>query len=68
MEKYSLNFDDKIDKQKLEGHNLPCPHFDGFCWPTLKLPYAIVWFLDKKCIIFLTSDVIGRMSKVNNRY
>ena len=68
LEETSLGYVDEIDKIILAIHTLPCFHSDGFCTPTLKHPYTIVWFPEELCLIILISDFIGRMSKVINRY
>ena len=36
---------------------------DGFCKPTVKHPYTIVWFPEEICLVFHVSNFIGRMSK-----
>ena len=43
-EKVSLDYDDKVVKVALEGHTLPCLHFNSFCKPTPRHLYIFVWF------------------------
>ena len=68
LEELSLDYDDKRNKLINEGETPPCLHSDGFCKPTVKHPYTIVWFPEKICLVFHVSKFIGRMSKINDRY
>ena len=52
----------------IDGHTLPCYFADGFCKPTTKTPFTLVWFSDDFCLIFSLQDFIGRMTKIDNRY
>ena len=52
----------------IDGHTLPCYFADGFCKPTTKTPYTLVWFSDDFCLIFTLQDFIGRMTKIEDRY
>ena len=45
----------------IDGHTLPCYFADGFCKPTTKTPFTLVWFNDDYCLIFTLQDFIGRM-------
>ena len=51
-----------------DGHTLPCYFADGFCKPTTKTPFTLVWFNDDYCSIFTLQDFIGRMTKIEDRY
>ena len=48
----------------IDGHTLPCYFADGFCKPTTKTHYTLVWFNDDYCLIFTLQDFIGRMTKL----
>ena len=52
----------------IDGHTLPCYFADGFCKPTTKTPFTLVWFNDDYCLIFTLQDFIGRMTKIEDRY
>ena len=52
----------------IEGHNLPCYFADGFCKPTTKTPFTLVWFINDFCFIFTQQDFIGRLTKIEDRY
>ena len=52
----------------IDGHTLPCYFADGFCKPTTKTPFTLVWFSDDFCLIFTLQDFIGRMTKIDDRY
>ena len=41
---------------------------DGFCKPTPKTPFTLVWFIDDFCLNFTLQDFPGRMTKIENRY
>ena len=62
-----LTYDDK-DAMIIDGHTLPCCFADGFCKPTTKTPFTLVWFSDDCCLMFTFQDFIGRMTKIENRY
>ena len=32
--------------------DIPCYFADGFCKPTTKTPFTLVWFSDDFCLIF----------------
>ena len=68
IEEIYLHYDNKLDKQILEGPTLPCLHSDGFFKATLKHPKTIVRFSEEICLTVLILDFIGRLSKVKNRY
>ena len=63
-----MDYDDKLDILNFETHIIACLHSDGFCKPTLKCPYNIVWLPDKICLIHHIFDFIGKMSKLHNHY
>ena len=52
----------------IEGHTLPCYFAGGFCKPTTKTPFILVWFSDDFRITFTLQDFIGRMTKIQDRY
>ena len=51
-----------------DGHTLPCYFAHGFCKPTKKTHFTLVWFSDNFCLIFTLQDFVGRMTNVNDRY
>ena len=63
-----LTYDDTKNVMNIDGHNLPCNFADGFCKPTTKTPFTLVWFSDDFCLIFTLQDFIGRMTKLEDRY
>ena len=52
----------------IDGHTSPCYFADGFCKPTTKTPFTLVWFSDEFCLIYTLQDFIGRMTKLQDRY
>ena len=52
----------------IDGHTLPCYFAEGFCKPTTKTPFILVWFNDDYCLIFTLQDFIGRMTQIEDRY
>ena len=63
-----LTYDDTSNDMIIVGHTLPCYFADGFCKPTTKTPFTLVWFNDVYCLIFTSQDFIGRMTKIEDRY
>ena len=63
-----LTYDDTQNFMIIDGHTLPCYFADGFCKPTTKTPFTLVWFSDDFCLIFTLQDFIGRMTKIDDRY
>ena len=63
-----LTYDDTQNVMIIDGHTLPCYFADGFCKPTTKTPFTLVWFSDDFCLIFTLQDFIGRMTKIDDRY
>ena len=63
-----LTYDDTSNDMIIDGHTLPCYFADGFCKPTTKTPFTLVWFNDDYCLIFTLQDFIGRMTKIGDRY
>ena len=63
-----LTYDDTSNDMIIDGHTLPCYFADGFCKPTTKTPFTLVWFNDDYCLIFTLQDFIGRMTKIEDRY
>ena len=66
-EDISLDYDNELDKLILESHTFYV-YTDGVCKPTWNHPLTVVCFLEEKCSINHISDIIGRVSSVNNRY
>ena len=52
----------------IDGHTLPCYFAEGFCKPTTKTPFTLVWFNDDFCLIFTLQDFLGRMTKLEDRF
>ena len=63
-----LTYDDTSNDMIIDGHTLPCYFADGFCKPTTKTPFTLVWFNDDYCLIFTLQDFIGPMTKIEDRY
>ena len=63
-----LTYDDTQNVMIIDGHTLPCYFADGFCKPTTKTPFTLVWFSDDFCLNFTLQDFIGRMTKIEDRY
>ena len=63
-----LTYDDTANVMIIDGHTLPCYFADGFCKPTTKTPFTLVWFNDDFCSIFTLQDFLGRMTKIEDRY
>ena len=51
-----LTYDDTQNVMIIDGHTLPCYFADGFCKPTTKTHYTLVWFSDDFCLIFTLQD------------
>ena len=51
-----------------DGYMLPCYHSDGFCKPTTRTPYTLIWFDEKFCLIFRLKEFIGKMTRIKDRY
>ena len=52
----------------IDGYTLSCYFSDEFCKPTTKTPLTLIWFSDEFCLIFTLLDLIGRMTKIEDRY
>ena len=52
----------------IDGHTLLGYFADGFCKPTTKTPFTLVWFNDDYYLIFTLQDFIERMTKIEDRY
>ena len=63
-----LTHDDTANVMIRDEHTLPCYFADGFCKPTTKTPFTLVWFNDNFCLIFTLQDFLGRMTKIEDRY
>ena len=61
-------YDDTSNDMVIDGHTIPCYFADGFCKPTTKTPFTLVWSNDDYCLIFTLQDFIGRMTKIEDRY
>ena len=60
--------EDHYFQERLERYTLPCYFADGFCKPTIKTPFTLVWCNDDFCLIFTLQDFLGRMTKIEDRY
>ena len=63
-----LTYDETHNVMINDGHTLPCYFADGFCKPTTKTPYTLVWFGNDFCLRVTLQDFIGRMTKTEDRY
>ena len=63
-----LTYDDTANVIVIDGHTLPCYFADGFCKPTMKTPFTLVWFNDDFCLIFTQQDFLRCMTKIEDRY
>ena len=63
-----LTYDDTENVMIIDGYNLPCYFADGFCKPTTKTPFTLVWFSDDFCLIFTLQDFIGQMTTIDDGY
>ena len=63
-----LTYDVAENVMIIDGHTLPCFFADGFCTPTTKSPFTLVWFSDDFCLIFTLQDFRGRMTKSEDRF
>ena len=63
-----LTFDDTENLMLIDGHALPCYIADGFCKPTTKTPFTLVWFSDDFCLVFTLQGFVRRMTKIDDRY
>ena len=52
----------------IDGHKLPCCFADGFCKPTTKTPFTLVWFSDDLCFFNTLQELIGRMTETEDRF
>ena len=62
-----LTYDDTENLMVINGRALPCYFADGFCKPTAETPFTLVWFIGDFCLIFTLQDIVGRMTKINDR-
>ena len=60
-------YDDTANVMIIDGHTLPCYFAAGFCKPTTKTPFTLVWFNYDYCLIFTLQDFTGRMTKIEDR-
>ena len=47
MTNAETTYDDKNNQMIHDGYMLHCNHSDGFCKPTTKTPYTLIWFDEK---------------------
>ena len=66
--KAEIPYDDKNNQMIHDGYMLPCYHSDGFCKPTRRTPYTLLWFVEKFCLFFRLQEFIGRMTRIKDRY
>ena len=66
--KAEITCDDKNNQMINDGYMLPCHHSDGFCKPTTRTPFTLIWFDEKLCLIFRLQEFIGRMTRIEDRY
>ena len=62
-----LTYDDTETLMVIDRHALPYYFADGFCKPTTKTPFTLVWFSEDVCPIFTLLDIVGRMTKINDK-
>ena len=53
-----LTYDDTENDMILDGYTLPIYFADGFCKPTTKTPFTLVWFSGDVCLIFTLLDFL----------
>ena len=63
-----LTYDDTENVMIIDGHTITYYFADGFCKPTTKTLFTLVWFSDDFCLIFTLQDFLGRMTKTEDRY
>ena len=63
-----ITYDDRNIQMIHVGYKLPCYHSDGFCKPTTRTPYTLIWFDGKFCLLFRLQEIIGRMIRIKGRY
>ena len=63
-----LTYDDTVNAMIIDGYTLPCSFADGFCKPTAKTPFTLVWFTDDFCLLFTLQDFRGHVTKSKDRY
>ena len=63
-----LTYNDTDNIMIIDGHTLPCYFSDGFCKPTTKTPFTLVWLSVDFCLIFTLQGFLGRRKKIENRY
>ena len=66
--KAEITCDDKNNQMINDGYMLPCYHSDGICKPTTRTTFTFIWFDEKLCLIFRLKDIIGRMTRIKDRY
>ena len=64
----NFTYDDTANVMIIDGHTLPCFFADGFCKPTTKTTFTLVWFNDIFCKTFTLQDFLGRITKIEDRY
>ena len=53
-----LTYDDTQNAMIIDGHTFRCYFADGFCKPTTKTSFTLVWFSDDFCLIFTIQTVL----------
>ena len=53
-----LTYEDTENVMFIAGNTLPCYSADGFCKPTTKTVFTIVWFSNDNCLIFTLQDIL----------
>ena len=61
-------YNDKNIQMIYDGYILPCYLSDGFYKPTTRTPYTLTRLVEKFCLKFRLQEVIGRMTKIKDRY
>ena len=61
-------YDDTNNQMIHDGYILPCYHSVRFCKPTTRTPYVLTRFDEKFCLIFRLQGVIGRRTRIKDRY
>ena len=67
LEVSELDLDNTENLMIIYEHTIPCNFADGFCKPTTKTPFVLVWFSDDFCLTFTLQVFIGRMSNIQDR-
>ena len=63
-----IPYDDENNHMSHDGYMVPCYLSDGFCKPTTRTPYTLIWYDEKIGLIFRLQEFIGRMTRIKGRY